>query len=68
MKFNPYKKKGGGGSFSHAERGVGRNRFGIGFLRKLDVVAILKGGAKKGFRPSKEDGEGGGGVKTFTLS
>ena len=40
-------EKGGGKSFSHAE-GVGGDTtsFGVVFTQKLEVLAILKGGAK----------------------
>ena len=47
MKFYPYKKRGGGRSFSHAEGGGGTNSFGVVIMRKLEVLAILKGGAQK---------------------
>ena len=48
---------GGGKSFRHAERGGG-GTFWCSFLRKLEVLAILKrgGGATK-FHPLKGGGE-----------
>ena len=43
----------GGTSFSHAEGGGGTKSFGVVFTRKLEVLAILKGGgAQKDFTPS----------------
>ena len=61
MQFYPFKKKGGGGGFSHAEGG-GTKSFGVFFVRMLGVLAILKGGWKK-FPLFKR-----GDVKSFSMS
>ena len=64
MKFYP-QEKGGGKSVSLAEGGGDTTSFGVVFTRKLEVLAILKGGGStKSFHPLKE----GGSAKSFTLS
>ena len=39
-------RKGGGANFSHAEGGGDKKGFGVVFPRKIEVLAILKGGAQ----------------------
>ena len=58
--FTPM-RRGGGKSFSHAEGG-GTKSFGVVFMRKLEVLAILMGERIK--FPLFERG----GAKSFTLS
>ena len=54
LSFTPKeKKKGGGGSFSHAEGGWGVTKsFGVVLTQEIEVLAILKVGGKK-FSPYK---------------
>ena len=58
--FTPM-KRGDGKFYSHAEGGGAETFLVQFFLRKLEVLAILKGGAKS-FQPFK-----GGSQKSFTL-
>ena len=51
MKFYPYKKKRGGEVLAML-KGGGTNSFGVVFGLELEVLAILKGGAK-GFHSLK---------------
>ena len=59
MEFYP-DDKGGGKSFSHVEGGGGRKRLRVVFLRKLEVLAVLKGG---GVSRNVHPLEGGGARK-----
>ena len=49
-------KMGCGNTFSHAEGGGGHKKFWVVFTQELDVLAILKGGARKQFSPFKRKG------------
>ena len=62
VKVYPYKKKGGGDNFSHAEGGEGAKRLEVDFTLELEVLAILKRVAKV-FPPFKKKG---GGATSFT--
>ena len=62
-KFYPYKKGEGAEKISAMLKG-GTTSFEVVLTRELEVLAILKGGAKS-FHPLKG---GGGGAKSFTLS
>ena len=46
MKFYPYKKNRGGGEFYTSPRGRGRQSFAVVLNWELEVLAIMKRGAK----------------------
>ena len=59
MKFYPYKKRGGGESFSHAEGGGVTKSFGVVLMQELNVFAIvMEGGGAKSIHFLKRGGGG----------
>ena len=57
VKFYPYRKEGGGGEML---KGWGTKSFEVVLTQELEVLAIVMGGGRKKFPPSK-----GGGRKKF---